>query len=258
MDVWQTGQELHRRLREATWERNDGTAGDLLFTDVHHGAAPAEAARGLSNVPFAVLRHKGYTCDPDEPALVSATWEVIVVVDHEGDPRGSMGAVGGLRPSDGIAADLSSRGRGAREFIARLQQVLRSLGPSDGVELIQFSAGAGDDVDVQGRRVVSSSMTVTAHMHNVATYPQPMRDIVWGGVLTWTNPPQRFDADTAWVRGWPGTRPAGPAPTDGAAVPLVTANTCSTAGYSQFAVFSRYDPFENGSQYVFSDPLLVG
>ena len=275
MDTWQVGQEILRKTREATWLGQDGTTtGDLLFTEVHQGAAPLDRARTLSNVPFAVLRYQGGQDDPDEPKLRRSTFEIMTVVDHEGDPRGSMGAAGGLRPTDGIDADLSSRGRGSREYLPQLKRVLCALGPGDGIELVEFHEAGGEDVDVKGRRVVASSATITVHHYDEATYPGVTRGLFGGSIMQWQNPALRFDfrepnltvdpADpieaTIVVRGWKGGRPADPGPTDGTGVPLVVepiSEKTKPNTFSQFAVFVAYDVYENASLIRYSDSLLV-
>ena len=258
MDLWQTLKQIQFKLRASLWddvpaEKVFASRSVLITSDFDPKLI------GELRFPFVVISDGGSSHNQENPELSMRRIRIGLWVRHDGDQFGEFAVMGGQRDT----ATGSSSNRGLHEVERELFSAVQKLGPEDGIKLqvISQSSAVPESMAPPNARIVKKIYAFEGFLQDKQTYP-PVHNLVGNKVvanvvLTWEDPPDRFDRLRISV-----TRKLGVAPTnpnDGTiiATPAIGAQTLTdvapAAGAQFYGVWTEYDEDEDGVAERFSD-----
>lgn len=221
-----------------------GAGGSVIVTDGPEAKALAEL-----RTPFCLVTVGDNRPDEEHPDLEQQDFDLILVVQVEGDDLGERVLLGGPRPSAGGQG--SSRGRGMLEVEERVKAAAGRLTGADGCPAALACVGSPPSVKVEGGYMVSSrKYRLRAWCTRQRTYDPPTALVATGGVgsvtLSWALPPTRWDLRQMVLRKASGsTAPASASAGTGVtlsgdlATSVVDTVAAGTWSYALFAGYSE-------------------
>lgn len=268
--AWQNAQALQFALRSRKWEA-DATY-EQVFSRGSTRVSPIVAERLLSmkSFPLCLIGIGSATNDPQTPALIDQTFDVVIVTGVTGDEMGENAVIGGGRPS-GVGQS-GSGGRGITEVETEFFGVVENMTQENGIQMQANAASAAVVQEVAGLGfVVSRQYSVRCSCTTARTYLGTTALVgtgSGGGVLalSWAVAPTQWDTFAGSggqiIRYAAGsTAPA--TRSSGTAGPTVTGTATSTsitglsAGTYSVSIFTAYNETGGVAPDRWSDPNSV-
>lgn len=255
MDMWQVIRQLRWKLKNLSWTDSPQ---DTIFSQVVISDVPAQQLIGLVRHPFVVIHTPNTTSEAENPLKAGINFDLEIYTENNNDRWGEAVILGAVTD----VTSGSSVGRGIMQLDRVVKALLSSLGKEDGVRYwnsLKSSRGSGviqQDVAKTIRVISFSGGIWEAESYTDATgltLTQSVNDVV----VTWDDPPQRFDTLNLVVRRKAGSNPTGP--TDGSAVGTpaygdeTITDTAPGAGTWYYGVFVAYDSSLNSTPTTATD-----
>lgn len=245
MNPAQILKQVRKIIREVRWP---GGSADLvvgLNVFITEGATSEQDVPSVS--PFVFITAGPTEAHPKEPGVLTIDVVVTICASVAGDPLGQAAIVGGVRLDTGKSA-----GRGVLEVESPILTRLQQLTGADGTPVV-LSLVSGTPTTQLGNRTVAQRTWTVRVLCTVEPEYDPPRNLVTAAgaaghaVLTWKNPPDRFDFRRVLL-----VRKAGATPpasvTDGTVVytgELETFDDACGAGQFSWTIFAAYCFVEN-------------
>lgn len=259
MNQWQAARQLRYLLEAMRWPDGDQKR---VISKAHITAGPPDDMLSSLRPPFCLISVQPVEPDDEEPELEAAGFDVIVVCQADGG-EGNQNALIGANRTGGQGA---SEGRGLLEIEEEVKKAIAKLTGANGLRAAILGTGglAAERLEnasyvVARRYSVRCWCTVRRH------YEAPNYVAATGGVgqivVTWVNPPTRWDSLLPIVRYASGATPPASA-TAGTGVSGLTSSSATTtitglsAGTYSVAVFWSYDETGAGSAERYSSQEL--
>lgn len=245
MNIAQQVKQVRKLIREVRWP---GGEQELV---VGPNVYITEGAPSEQDVPsaghFVFVTAGAVEAHQKEPGVLTADIVVTICASVAGDPLGQAAIVGGVRTDSGRTA-----GRGVLEVESPIVTRLQQLCGANGTPVI-LSLASGTPTTQLGNKTVAQRTWIARVLCTVEPEFDPPRNLVASAgasghaVLTWKNPPDRFDFRRVLL-----VRKSGSTPptslTDGSVVytgELETYDDACGVGTFSWTIFAAYCYVEN-------------